>query len=100
MGDAMRKRLIIFAVVVAAGLCLTKPWQTERKTPLQDVSGFILSQSPANYLPDPDFPLSKELALSQAEESEPLEVIDLTQLQLPRPDPVALPELPPDFLAA
>jgi hypothetical protein len=55
---------------------------------------------PTGFIKDMGLELSKELARSLEVDSEPVEVIDLSQLPFQRPEPMALPELPPEFLSA
>ena len=89
----MRKRLLICAVLVAAGLVVYKPWAKERAVPRQAPTVVVRTQTGVP-------PMAAMALPAGEEESEPVEVIDLSHLPLQKYAPVPLPELPPEFLAA
>lgn len=98
----MRRSLLVCVALAVVGLCVLKPWaKRERQVPLQTQPvDYRTDRPPSFFPPDPDFPLQKELARMNAEDSEPVEVIDLSQLPLQKAEPAALPELPAEFLSA
>jgi hypothetical protein len=93
----MRKRILFCAAVVAAGLIVIKPWA---KAKIDHTQADPIQASWVTSGQDKMLTLHNAVGEPATEESEPIEVIDLSQLPNQPPEPVYLPEISPELLAA